>query len=114
MMPENGQHNPEDSMAAYLYGGPGGGHWSTAQDLLKLGTWIGGKSKETTFGELLKNHGREFYNDGNVWHAGSISSASAHLTHLGDQGLTVAVLSTTKGFCQATAVAEMIQDHLII
>lgn len=113
MKPESGEHNPEDKMAAYLYGGPGGGHWSTAPDLLKLGKWIGKKAKKDNFAELLKNHGGEFYNDNNVWHAGSIPSASAHLTHLGDHGLTVAVLSNTKGFCQATAVAETIQDPLI-
>lgn len=115
LKPGNGVNNPNDEKAAFIYGGPGGGHWSTASDMLNLGDWVGKNSDpKSRFGELLEKYGGEFYNNGDLWHAGSISSASAHLTHLGnDKQLTIAALSNTTGFSQATTVAEAVQDFLI-
>lgn len=113
LKPEGAVFNSDDEVASHIRGSPAGGQWSTAADLLKLGKKVGEWSKEKRFGELLSDFGGEFWNNGELWHAGSIASASAHLTHFPKQNLTVAVLSITPGFCQATAVAETIQDRLI-
>ncbi len=112
-MPQGARVNKEDPSAAYIAGGPAGGYWSTAEDLVKFGAWLGEKSKEEPFMKLVESFGGEFYRDREFSHGGSIESASAHLSHRIDNGLTIAVMSDMTGLGRASEVAATIQQHLI-
>lgn len=46
-------------------------------------------------------------------HGGSIESASAHISHRIDNGLTVSVMSDMTGLERASKLAEMIQQRLL-
>lgn len=112
-MPKEARYNKEDHSASHISGGPAGGYWSTAGDLLRFGRWLGEKSREESFMRLLESYGGEFYGNRDISHGGSIESASAHLSHRIDNGLTIAVMSDMTGPGQASKLAQAIQEHLL-
>jgi hypothetical protein len=105
--------NKEDLSSPHIAGGPAGGYWTTAEDLLKFGKWLGTKSKDEQFMRLANTYGGEFYNNREFSHGGSIESASAHISHRIDNGLTVSVMSDMTGLGRASKLAEMIQQRLL-
>jgi CubicO group peptidase (beta-lactamase class C family) len=112
-MPEGARVNPEDQLSSHISGGPAGGYWSTTGDLLKFGKWLGDESKKQNFMRLLDSYGGEFYKNRDISHSGSIESASAHVSHRIDNGLTIAVMSDMTGLGEASKLAQKIQEHLL-
>lgn len=85
--PEGRNVRVGNAMEAQMVASPGGGHWTTTQDMLRLGDWLQEKWKSTdkgkigmTFQELVKKYGREFYNDAEqaIYHGGQVPSGSAY------------------------------------
>lgn len=112
-MPRGARFNKDDLSSPHIAGGPAGGYWTTAEDLLKFGKWLGIKSKDEQFMRLANTYGGEFYNNREFSHGGSIESASAHISHRIDNGLTVSVMSDMTGLGRASKLAEMIQQRLL-
>ncbi len=108
-MPKGARVNKEDLSSPHI----AGGYWTTSEDLLKFGTWLGTKSKDEQFMRLAHTYGGEFYNDREFSHGGSIDSAGVHILHRIDNGLTVSVMSDKTGFREASKLAEMIQQRLL-
>jgi len=112
-MPTGARVNNEDLLASHIAGGPAGGYWSTTGDLLKFGNWLGEKSKEESFMQLVQSYGGEFYRDREFLHGGAIPSSSAHISHRIDNHLTIAVMSDMAGPGKASILAQTIQERLL-
>ena len=93
--PDNGEYNRFDTLAPHIAGSPGGGYWTTSEDLVKFGRWAYHQSLQSSFRELLNDFGREFYKPDQeiITHTGRIPSASACLTVSLKTGAVVATLS---------------------
>lgn len=112
-MPANGCVNLKDKASPYIVGGPAGGYWSTAEDLLKMGEWLKENCQDETFMELLNQYGGEFYENREIAHGGSLDYASAHLSHRLDNGVTIAIVSNTSEFKRASTLCDVIQEHIL-
>ena len=55
----------------------------------------------------------EFYGKREIAHGGSIESASAHLSHRLDNGVTIAVVSNTTGLGKASDLCDVIQENIL-
>jgi hypothetical protein len=116
-MPKGARVNIKDETAPHMAGGPAGGYWSTARELLRFGDWLRGKSKESRFMELLELYGGEFYKNREIVHGGSLDSASAYFSYRIDNGLTIAVMELTgldpHGQEKAEKLGKVLQEHLL-
>lgn len=109
-MPENSRVNRTDPVAPHISGGPAGGYWTTANDLLKFGQWLGTKCQDAQFMRLTQSYGGEFYNEREIAHGGSIESSSAYLSNRLDNGLTIAIVSDMNG---ASLLFDTIHHNLL-
>lgn len=122
--PENATFNAQDPTAPYYTGGPAGGYWSTAEDLLKFGQWVNKKCEEERFGELAEEYGGEFFPDPDkdkereLFHSGQVvpqgeqsTSSSMLSTFLGNK-YTIAVLSND-GYFSCDKLYGTIKDNIL-
>jgi len=59
-MPSGARVNPADPIAPHIVGGPAGGYWTTANDMLRFGDWLGQQCKREPFMRLVQLYGGEF------------------------------------------------------
>ncbi len=53
------QFNPEDTLSQHMVATPGGGYYSTAEDLVKFATWLSNKCQNSNFTQLIEKYGQE-------------------------------------------------------
>ncbi len=113
--PSKARVNSEDKVASYIAGGPAGGAWSTVGDLARFGDWLGAKCEDSNspFFQLIEEFGGEFFSHREIAHGGSIESASAHLSHRLDNGVTLSVVSDMTGLGVASNLAQVIQENIL-
>ncbi len=113
--PEKARVNPQDKVSSHITGGPAGGAWSTVGDLARFGNWLGAKYRDTDspFSDLIEEFGGEFFSEREFSHGGSIESASAHLSHRLENGVTITIVSDKEGLGLASDLAQTIQENLL-
>lgn len=110
-MPEGAIYNERDAVAPHIAGGPAGGYWISAEDLMRFGKWTVAQGQNARFNELLKNYGGEFQPvPDEISHSGAIDSSNASLRAL-PNGITIAILSNRP--YQADLLNDMIGDHIL-
>lgn len=101
--PINACYNESGSCSQYICGTPAGGHWTTAQDLQKFGSWLQNKySSDCEFKRLLDTYGHEFYSNEiqEMHHTGGIGQpgigeASARFSLFLRHGISIITLSNS-------------------
>lgn len=117
---ENSKFSENDPCQGELAGGPSGGYWTTAQDLVKLGSWLQTQCTPTQKGEKsefltsLEMYGKEFYipEDEEIRHNGCSEAGSSSLSTFLKSGVTIAVLSNQGNF-MADRIHYTIRRNLI-
>ncbi|MDP1835424.1 MAG: serine hydrolase domain-containing protein [Chlamydiales bacterium] len=114
--PENAIYNEKtDPVAAHLCATPGGGHWTSAEDLQKFGKWLCQEVHQedmeapNSLYQILERNGGEFYGGGVIGHAGAINSASSQLTVLLKPGITIAALANREKIGSEFAAVKLNQ-----
>lgn len=124
--PENGKYNLNDPCQGLVVGSPAGGHWITAQDLLRLGNWLhdkcksepsrngGEKESQAYFLSLMEQFGTEFYipEDKEIRHNGCSGSGSSFLSTFLESGVTISILSDQDNF-MANRLYYTIREKMI-
>lgn len=109
--PPHACYNASDATSHYYVGTPAGGYWTSAEDLLNFGVWVNQKGQNPAFRSLLDRYGKEFCNQGVIWHTGGTPSASACLQTSLDNKFSVAILSDQEG--AAIRLELAIEDNLL-
>ena len=97
---KNSKVNPDDPVAPHIVGSPGGGYWTTADDLAKFGCWIYETCKnDPKLKKLIEKYGQEFYEPERelIFHGGAISSSSAYFSVSLKTGKDIAIMSDQPG-----------------
>lgn len=118
--PLGGKFSPKDPCQGMVVGGPSGGYWTSADELLKLGMWLQDKCKSDKDGKKsdllskLELYGGEFYSadDKEIRHNGCSGSGSSYLSSFLESGVTIAVLSDQSNF-MANRIYYTIREKMI-
>jgi hypothetical protein len=92
----NVKFNPEDKNADQMVGTPGGGYYSTIEDLAKFAKWMHEKCQDPKFVKLIENYGQEFCHtpkNKTIEHTGDGPSNSAFFSLNWETGNLVVVLN---------------------
>ncbi len=92
----NIKFNPEDKNADQMIGTPGGGYYSTIEDLTKFAKWMHEKCQNPHFIKLIENYGQEFcpnVKNKTIEHTGDGPSNSAFFSLNWETGNLVVVLN---------------------
>lgn len=110
--PEGGCFNSLHPAASNIEGGPAGGYWISAPDLLKFSEWTSKQCKDEDFLKLVQQYGGEFSpQPGELSHGGQIDSANSFVGTFLPNGIHVAIL-TNRPF-QAAIIEGAIKDHIL-
>lgn len=120
--PHKAQFNELDKVAPFICGSPAGGHWTTTEDLQKLGAWLNKQcntnpSDPKGFREICNQFGEEFYNrvEREVFHTGSIVTSSAFLSSFIDNGFTISIATDNEegAFLMLRVYGAIVENMLL-
>lgn len=110
--PEGGCFNSLHPAASNIEGGPAGGYWISAPDLLKFSEWTSEQCKDDDFLKLVEQYGGEFSpQPGELSHGGQIDSATSFVGTFLPNGIHVSILSNRP--FQAAIIEGAIKDHIL-
>lgn len=106
-----------NGIARDMVGSPGGGYFSTAEDLQKFAQWMSlkCKDKDHQFVQLIEQYGQEFCpypQSKTIEHSGDGPSSSAFFSLNWETGNVVIVLNDQRAIA-ASEVGRQIKDHLL-
>lgn len=111
----NVRQDVANPIAAHMVGSPGGGYFSTAEDLGKFARWMHDKCQDTRFVELIGQYGQEFCpypQSKTIEHTGDGPSSSGFFSLNWETGNLVVVLNDQRAIA-ASEVGREIQDHTL-
>ena len=109
------RHDAANPTAAHMIGSPGGGYFSTAEDLGKFAHWMYGKCQDPAFVELIGQYGQEFCphpQSKTIEHAGDGVLSSGFFALNWETGNLVVILNDQRSIA-ASEVGREIQDHTL-
>lgn len=96
--PEEFKYNRNDPYAKYIAGSPGGGAFTSVEDLAALAKWLYAEyHKDPNFANLLEKYGQEFYKNGCIAHRGDSPSGSAYFYLDVKRGNMIIILNDQRG-----------------
>ncbi|MFI4919901.1 MAG: serine hydrolase domain-containing protein [Legionellales bacterium] len=108
------RQDASNPIAAHMVGSPGGGYFSTAEDLGKFAHWMHNKCQDSAFVELIGQYGQEFCphpQSKTIEHTGDGPSSSGFFSLNWETGNLVVILNDQRAIA-ASEVGREIQDHI--
>ncbi len=107
--------NPEDLNAEHMRGSPGGGYFSTVNDLQKFAGWLYKQCQDPAFVKLIEKYGQEFCpfpQSKTIEHTGDGPSNSGFFSFNWETGNVVIVLNDQRAIA-ASEVGREAKNHFL-
>lgn len=108
--------HPKDLNAKHMVGSPGGGYFSTIDDLVKFASWMHKQCQDPVFIELITKYGQEFCpfpQSKIIEHTGDGPLSSGFFSFNWETGNLVIVLNDQRSVA-ASEVGREVRDHFLM